>query len=240
MAKNNALHKTNKKISRRHAENLKTVATATQGKTTDLNTAIELLLKLSNTKVVDTSFEFHAKLNIDPTKSDQFVRGSAVLPNGTGKVVRVAAFVTPNKEAEAREAGADLVGGEELINEIKTSGKLNFDSAVAEPEMMKKLPVIAKQLGIAGVMPSPKTNTIGDNIGEIIKLIKAGKVDFKNDKTANIHIMFGKSSFGAEKLVENVKLLMEVLDKLKPDSVKKTFVRTAHITTAMGPSVKIR
>lgn len=227
-------------MSKRHAQNLAKVQESTQGKVISAQAAIDLLLSLQNTKMKDQSFEFHAKLNIDPTKSDQFVRGSVVLPNGTGKTVRVAAFVTGNKETEAKEAGADLIGGEELINQIKESGKIDFDIAVAEPEMMKKLPVIAKILGVAGVMPSPKTNTIGDNISEMVKLIKAGKVDFKNDKTANIHVMFGKSSFGAEKLQQNLSTLIETLEKLKPDSVKKAFIKAIHITTVMGPSVRIK
>jgi large subunit ribosomal protein L1 len=228
-----------KKVSKRHATNLAMVQELTKGKPVEVSEAIEILLKTCNTKEADTSFELHAKLGIDPTKSDQFVRGAVVLPNGTGKKIRVAAFVTPNKETEAREAGADLVGGEELINEIKTSGKIEFDSAVAEPDMMKKLPIIAKQLGIAGVMPSPKTGTIGENIGEIVKLIKAGKVDYKNDKTGNIHIMFGKQSFGAAKLEENLKTLIDNLEKAKPESFKKTFIKAIYLTTTMGPSVKI-
>jgi large subunit ribosomal protein L1 len=242
MATKNIVKKTKlqKRVSKRHFQNLEAVAKETGGKLVSVKDAVELLLKLHNTKVKDTSFELHVKLNIDPTKSDQFVRGSVVLPNGTGKTVRVAAFVTANKENEAKESGADLIGGEELIAQIKESGKIDFDVAVAEPEIMKKLPVIAKQLGIAGVMPSPKTNTVGENIGEMIKLIKAGKVDFRNDKSANLHVMFGRSSFGVEKIVENATALLETIDKLKPDAVKKTFIKTVHLSTAMGPSVRIK
>ena len=242
MAKKNTIVKTKlqKRVSKRHFENLKVVEEATKGKAVTLAEAIDLLLKINNTKFKNSSFELHAKLNIDPTKSDQFVRGSVVLPHGTGKTVRVAAFVTPSKESEAKAAGADIVGGEELIAQIKESGKIEFDVAVAEPEMMKKLPVIAKQLGIAGVMPSPKTNTVGENIGEMVKLIKAGKVDFRNDKSGNLHVMFGRTTFEVNQLLENATTLIETIEKLKPDSIKKTFVKTMHLSTAMAPSVKIK
>jgi large subunit ribosomal protein L1 len=242
MAKKNhpVKSKLQKRVSKRHFENIQTIAKATLGKAVTIPEAIALLLKVNNTKTKDSSFELHVKLGIDATKSDQFVRGSVVLPHGTGKTVRVAAFVTPNKENEAKAAGADIIGGEELIAQIKESGKIDFDVAVAEPEMMKKLPAIAKQLGIAGVMPSPKTNTVGENISDMIKLIKAGKVDFRNDKSGNLHIMFGRTSFAIEKIQDNLNALIEAIEKVKPDSIKKAFIKTMHIATAMSPSVKIK
>ncbi len=236
----NVKTKLQKRVSKRHFQNIQTVADATKGKVISVQEAIDLLLKINNTKFKDSSFELHVKLGIDPTKSDQFIRGSVVLPHGTGKTVRVAAFVTANKESEAKAAGADIIGGEELIAQIKESGKIDFDVAVAEPEMMKKLPVIAKQLGIAGVMPSPKTNTVGENIGDMVKLIKAGKIDFRNDKSGNLHVMFGRTSFAPEKILENANTLIDTIEKLKPDTVKKAFIKTMHLSTAMSPSVKIK
>ena len=204
--------------------------------------AVKLLISLDQSNYKNgASAELHVKLNIDPTKSDQLVRGSGVLPHGTGKTVRVAAFVTADKEKEAKDAGADIVGGEDLVQKIKQDQKIDFDKAVAVPDMMKKLPPIARILGVAGVMPNPKTGTVGLNLGEIIKTIKAGKIDFKNDKTGNVHVVFGKvnSKFDEKMLVENLNTAIDAIKKSKPEVVKK-FVLGMNISTSTSPNIKIK
>jgi large subunit ribosomal protein L1 len=208
----------------------------------EIEKAVELLFQLDQPKFKDGPMvELHAKLNINPTKSDQLVRSSVVLPHGTGKKVVVAAFVTPENEEKAKQAGADIVGGENLIEEIKKSQEVNFDKAVAEPDMMKKLPSIAKILGIAGVMPNPKTGTVGVNLEEMIGKIKAGKVDFKNDKSGNLHIVCGKinKSFSKETIIENVKAALDAIEKAKPEAVKKKYILSLFLTSSQSPSIKI-
>jgi large subunit ribosomal protein L1 len=232
-----------KKRSKKYRSNEEKIAKALEGKNSlEIEQAVELLFQLDQPKFKDGAMvEIHAKLNINPTKSDQLVRSSVVLPHGSGKKVVVAAFVTPENEEKAKQAGADIVGGEGLIEEIKKSQEVNFDKAVAEPEMMKKLPSIAKILGIAGVMPNPKTGTVGTNLEEMIGKIKAGKIDFKNDKTGNLHIVCGKinKNFSKEKITENVKAAVEAIEKAKPEAVKKKFVLSLFLSTSQSPSIRI-
>ncbi|HUD08818.1 MAG TPA: 50S ribosomal protein L1, partial [Candidatus Saccharimonadales bacterium] len=156
----------------------------------------------------DESVEAHFRLDIDPKKSDQQVRGVAVLPNGTGKSVKVVVFTTTQKK-EAEAAGAELVGGEELIDKIKSSGKIDADVAIATPEMMPKLATVAKILGPKGLMPNPKNQTVTPKVTEVIEALKKGRADFKNDNSGNIHQAIGKVSFDAAKLEENFKALLE-------------------------------
>jgi large subunit ribosomal protein L1 len=231
--------------SKKYSANFHKVAAAVADKKSgilEIKEALELLSSLEQPKFKNgASVEIHFKLAINPTKSDQFVRGSVVLPNGTGKEVKIAAFVTPENVEKTKKLGCYKVGGEELIEEIKESGKVDFDIAVAQPEMMKKLPAVARILGSAGVMPSPKTGTVGDNIEEIVKLIKAGKVDFKNDKSANLHFSVGKfnKDFDTQKLAENIEKAIEAVEKAKPETVKK-YINTVHICSTMSPSIRIR
>ncbi len=164
--------------------------------------ALELIQKSTNTKFVG-SVEVHIKTNIDPKKTDQAIRGSVSLPHGTGKTKKIAAFVTDAKIAEAKEAGAEIIGGEELIKQIKETGKTDFDVAVAEPMIMAKLAQIAKILGTRGLMPNPKTGTVSENISAAIKEISGGRVNFKNDDSGNVHQIIGKTNFDKEKLTEN-------------------------------------
>ena len=207
-----------------------------------IDKAVETLMSLDQPKFAEgTALELHIKLNINPTRSDQLVRGSVILPFGTGKTVKIAAFVTPENVERAIKAGATVAGSEDLIDQIKNTETTDFDIAIAQPEMMKKLPAIAKILGTRGLMPNPKSGTVGDNIEEIINLIKAGKVEFKNDKSANLHIPCGKlnSSFDLSKLVANVTAAMEAVEKVKPEAVKKKYVISAHLATTQSPSIKI-
>ena len=197
------------------------------------------LVKATSTVKFDASVEFHARLGIDPKKSDQLIRATVVLPHGTGKTKRIAAFVGPNDEKAAKDAGADLVLGEEEIKEIKTTGKIDFDIAVATPEMMPKLAVAARVLGPKGLMPNPKTDTVDKNVAKMIEALKKGKAAFKNDDQANIHQLIGKVSFDNAKLKENIETFLEALKRAKPSGSKGTYIKTAFLTSAMGPSIKI-
>tara|TARA_Y100000310_G_scaffold336139_1_gene419932 strand:- start:24672 stop:25352 length:681 start_codon:yes stop_codon:yes gene_type:complete len=197
------------------------------------------LVKETNLSKFDGSVETHIKLGIDPKKSEQQVRGAITLPNGTGKTKIIAAFVAPDKEKEAKEAGADIIGGEDLIADIKKSGKIEFEVALASPDMMPKLAVIAKILGPRGLMPSPKNETITTNIKKTINELKQGKINFKNDDTANIHQIIGKVSFDEQKLIENYKAFMEALTKAKPSSAKGIYLKNISISSTMGPGVKV-
>lgn len=201
--------------------------------------AIELAKKTATTKFVG-SIEVHIRTLIDAKKTDQAVRGTVSLPNGTGKTKKVAAFVTESREKEATDAGAVIVGGEELIKQIKESEKTDFDVAVAEPAMMPKLAQIAKILGTRGLMPNPKTGTVGQNIGEMIKEIAGGKVNFKNDDSGNLHQIIGKSDFDSEKLVENFKALIQAVQQSKPSSVKGTLIGSISINATMGPGILVK
>lgn len=207
-------------------------------KTYPIEEAVDLTKKLSKTKF-DASVEIHVKLGINPKKGDQQVRSAVSLPHGTGKSVKVAAFVSPAKEKEAKEAGADYVGGEDLIAEIKKTEKTDFEVAVAEPAMMKSLGQIAKILGTRGLMPSPKNETVTPNPAKAVAELKKGKISFKNDDTANIHAVIGKVSFDKEKLIENYNSFIEAIKKSKPTSSKGTFIKGIVISSSMGPGIKV-
>ncbi|MBI2411106.1 MAG: 50S ribosomal protein L1 [Candidatus Kerfeldbacteria bacterium] len=186
----------------------------------------------------DAGVELHVKLGIDPKKSEQIVRGTVVLPNGSGKTKRVAAFVGADKEAEAREAGADVIGTEEVIAEIKQTGKCNFDVAVATPDMMKKLGQIAKILGQQGLMPNPKTETVGPDIKKMVKELKGGKVAYRSDDGGNVHMLIGRVSFGAEQLKENIMACVESVRKAKPAEAKGVYMKTGVLASSMGPGIR--
>ena len=186
----------------------------------------------------DESVEAHFRLDIDPKKSDQQVRGVAVLPHGTGKSVKIVVFTTTQKK-EAEAAGAELVGGEELIDKIKSSGKIDADVAIATPEMMPKLATVAKILGPKGLMPNPKNQTVTPKVTEVIEALKKGRADFKNDNSGNIHQAIGKVSFDAAKLEENFKALLEAVRKAKPEGAKGKFIKGIAVCSTMGKAVRI-
>ncbi|MDO8621993.1 MAG: 50S ribosomal protein L1 [bacterium] len=200
--------------------------------------AIELIRKSSPARF-DASVEVHLRLGIDPAKGDQQARGTVRLPHGTGKTRRVAAFVSAAREAEAKEAGADLVGGKELIERIRTTEKLEFDVAIATPDIMKELATIAKLLGPRGLMPSPKNGTVTTKVAEVIRDLKGGMVAFKNDDTSNLHQVIGKVSWEPTKLSENLTAFLEAVRRAKPPSSKGVYLKAAHLTTTMGPSVRL-
>jgi len=201
--------------------------------------AIKAVKETSKVKF-DASVEVHVNLAIDAGKSGQKVRTQTSLPAGTGKTLRVAAFVTPPREKEAKAAGADMVGGEELIKQIKQTQKTDFDVAVAEPGIMKHLAQIAKILGQRKLMPSPKTGTVGEDVKKLIAEVKAGKIDIKTDDGGNIHQIIGKVSFDEKKLLENYEQFIDAVRKAKPDGVKSDFIRNIYLSSSMGPSVRVK
>lgn len=210
-----------------------------KNQTYEIAEAVKLVKETSKVKF-DAAVEVHANLGIDPKKGDQIIRGSVVLPHGTGKTIRLAAFVTDAQAKEAKEAGADVVGGEDLINEIKKTGKTDFDLAVTTPDMMKNLAVIARVLGQKGLMPNPKTGTIGPDLKKMISELKKGKVSYKNDNTSNVHLMIGRVSFDDKNLAENFETFLDSLKKAKPQSMKGTYIKSLNIASSMGPSIKVK
>jgi large subunit ribosomal protein L1 len=186
----------------------------------------------------DETVEMAVRLGVDPRQADQNVRGTVTLPHGMGKTVRVLAFAKGEKEKEAQEAGADFVGGDDLIKKI-SEGWFDFDRAVATPDMMAVVGRIGKLLGPRGLMPNPKTGTVTVDIGRAIKEIKAGKLDFRVDKAGIVHVPVGKASFAAEQLIDNAKAVLMSILRAKPASAKGNYVRGVTITTTMGPGIKI-
>lgn len=200
--------------------------------------AVELAKKTSTVKF-DAGLEVHVKLGINPKKTDQQVRASVSLPNGTGKSVKVAVVSTNGDQIKAgKAAGAEVAGEQDLIDEIK-AGKINFDVLVATPEAMKLLAPIAKVLGPKGLMPNPKDGTVTGNVAEAVANLKKGKVSYKNDDSGNLHVMIGKLSFEDGKLVENFQALMDSITKAKPAAAKGTFIKNVSVASSMGPGIKI-
>jgi len=196
------------------------------------------LLKETSTTKFDASTEIHMHLGIDPAKAEELVRNTVALPNGIGKEVRVIAFVSEDKVKEALSAGAIKAGNEELVSEIE-KGWLEFDTAVATPDMMKGLGKIARTLGQKGLMPNPKAGTVTTELTKTISEIKKGKVEFRNDKLGNLHNIFGKVSFPADKLAENLKAYLKAVLESKPKDMKGNYVLSVTLTTTMGPAIKI-
>lgn len=205
-----------------------------------LYTAEEALALVRETKTAkfDEAVEVHIRLAVDPKKGDQQVRGAVVLPHGIGKAARIA-VITSTKATEAKEAGADFVGAEDLIEKIKLGKMEEVDVIVASPEMMPKLAAVAKILGPRGLMPSPKTETVTDKIKEAVEMLKKGKLSFKNDNTGNVHQVIGKVSFDAKKLEENYAMFVDAIQKARPSGIKGKYVMTISICSTMGPGIKI-
>lgn len=200
--------------------------------------AVNLLKEVAFAKF-DETVELHVRLGIDPRQSDQQVRGAVVLPYGTGKTKRVAVFAKGEKAKEAEAAGAEIVGAEDLAARIQQENFLDFDVVVATPDMMGALGRLGKILGPKGLMPNPKTGTVTFDVERAIKEIKAGKVEFRVDKTAIVHVPVGKVSFDAEKLIANISTLVEALVKAKPAAAKGTYLKSVAIASTMGPGIKL-
>ncbi len=203
----------------------------------DVAEAVESAIKSSYAKF-DETIDMAVRLGVDPRHADQMVRGTVVLPNGLGKEVKVLVFAKGEKEAEAKEAGADFVGGDDMVEKIK-GGWFGFDKAVATPDMMGTVGKIGKLLGPRGLMPNAKTGTVTFDLSKAVNELKAGKIDFRVEKTGIVHVPLGKVSFGVEKIVENVSAFLETILRLKPSSAKGTYLKGIAISTTMGPGIKI-
>ena len=199
--------------------------------------AIPLVQKVKFTKF-DETVELTLRLGVDPKHADQMVRGTVVLPHGLGKTKRVLAIAAGEKQKEAQEAGADIVGGEELVEKIQ-GGYMDFDAVVATPDMMRAVGRLGKVLGPRGLMPNPKTGTVSVEIGKAVKEIKAGKVEFRVDKTGIIHAPLGKVSFASDALVVNALALVESIVKAKPSAAKGKYLKSVTLSSTMGPGVRI-
>lgn len=202
-----------------------------------LDEAVKLAKETSTTKF-DATIDIAVRLGIDPKKSNQLVRGTAMLPHGTGKTVKVLALVPPDKEEEAKKAGADYVGLDEYIEKIK-SGWTDVDIIITTPNVMGKVGTLGKILGPRGLMPNPKTGTITMEVGKAIKDAKAGKVEFKTDKTGIIHTIIGKASFTPEKLKDNANEIIQTIIKLKPATAKGVYIKSVTVSSTMGPGIKV-
>jgi len=199
--------------------------------------ALELMKELAFAKF-DETVEVHIRTGVDPRHADQVVRGSATLPAGTGKTRRVVAFAQGDKVREAEEAGADVAGGEELVQRIQ-GGWLDFDVAVATPNMMGLVGRLGRVLGPRGLMPNPRTGTVTDEIGRVIREVKGGRIDFRVDKTAVVHMPIGRVSFDLEKLTQNLTAAIDAVVRAKPSAAKGQYIRSISISTTMGPGIKL-
>ena len=222
-------------MSKRYAESAKLVDS---NKEYEIKEALEIIEKMPKTKF-DQTVELHVKLGVDSKHADQQVRGTVVLPNGTGKTQRVLVFAKGPKAEEAEKAGADFVGAEELIPKIQNDNWFDYDIIVATPDMMGVVGRLGKVLGPKGLMPNPKSGTVTMDVAKAIKEIKSGKVEYRLDKTNIIHLGFGKVSFGAEKLAENYEVLMNAIIKAKPAAAKGQYIKGVSISTTMGPGLYI-
>ena len=222
-----------KKVSKRYAELLKKIDKDVYS----FDEAIEKVKQLKSAKF-DETVELVLKLGVDPRHADQMIRGSVVLPNGTGKEVKVAVFAKDKKAEEAKEAGADIVGFEDLAEDIK-NGSINFDILIATPDMMGQLGRLGRILGPKGLMPNPKTGTVTMDVAGAVKNAKAGQVNFRVDKKGNIHVGIGKASFGIDELKENAKTFISKINRMKPATAKGKYIQKGAMSLTMSPSVNL-
>ena len=208
------------------------------GKAYTLKEAAELVKEVTFTKF-DASVDIDVRLGVDPRKANQMVRGTVSLPNGTGKNVKVLVIAKGDNEKAALEAGADLVGAEEMVAKIQNEGFMDFDVLITSPDMMGLVGRLGRVLGPRGLMPNPKAGTVTTNIAQAVNEAKAGKVEYRLDKANIIHVPVGKASFGTEKLSQNIETLMDAIVKAKPAAAKGQYIRSATIATTMGPGIKL-
>ncbi|MBS1152665.1 MAG: rplA [Myxococcaceae bacterium] len=220
-----------------HGKKYRAAAVKVEPRVYPLSDAVRLVTETAFAKF-DETVEIALRLGVDPKHADQMVRGTVVLPHGLGRTARVLVFAQGEKIKEAEDAGADFVGGDDMAKKIE-GGWLDFEAVVATPDMMRVVGRLGKVLGPRGLMPNPKTGTVTQDVGKAIQEIKAGKVEFRVDKTGIIHAPFGKRSFGAEKLLQNVEALVAAVVKAKPAAAKGKYVKSATISSTMGPGVKV-
>ena len=223
------------KHGKKYTESMKAVD---RQKLYDPEEGIEVVLTTAKAKF-DETVEAHIRLGVDSRHADQQVRGAVVLPHGTGKTVRVLVFAKGDKAREALEAGADFVGDEDMVKKIQTENWFGFDVCVATPDMMGVVGRIGRVLGPKGLMPNPKSGTVTPDIGNAIKEIKNGKISYRNDKDGNLAINFGKASFDANKLADNLNAVIETINKIRPSSVKGAYILSATVSSTYGPAIKI-
>lgn len=229
---------TRPKIERRSKKFREAAKKFDQTKSYSLAEAVKLAAETSPVKF-DATIEIHVVLGVDPRQADQNIRTTVSLPNGTGKTVRVAAFVPVDEVEAAKKAGADIVGEEEITKQLDKE-QLNFDVLVATPQLMPKLGKYARLLGPRGLMPNPKSGTVATNVAKAVKEAKGGKVEYRVDKQSIVHLGIGKVSFGEAKLVENAQAFMDSLQSVKPASLKSSYIVTMHVSSTMGPGVKVQ
>ena len=203
----------------------------------DLREAVSIIKRIASAKF-DETVEVALKLGVDPKQADQMVRGTTSLPHGTGKTIRVAVFAKGEKESEAREAGADFVGSDDLVAKVQ-GGWLEFDAAIATPDMMGGVGKLGRVLGPRGLMPSPKSGTVTFDVAKAVQDIKAGKIEFRVDKNANIHAGIAKTSFDEDKIYENAYAVLEAISRAKPSAAKGQYIRSATMSSTMGPGIRL-
>ncbi len=223
-----------RKLSRRHQENVEKTKNQVY---TNLDEAIKILKETSTTKFIE-SVELHANLNIDPKYADQQLRTTVTLPHGVGKQLTIAVLTNDENFDEAKNAGADIFGNEELIEDI-TKGNINFDLLIATPNMMPKLAKLGRVLGPKGLMPSPKSGTVSSTLESTLTEFKKGKFEYKADKTGVVHVSFGKANFSETQLLDNLQALYQSIEKNRPSGVKGKYFKSLFICTSMGPSIKL-
>ena len=223
------------KHGKKYQESLKLIE---KSRSYEVEDALKLAIETAKAKF-DETMEVHVKLGVDPRHADQQVRGVVVLPNGTGKTVKVLCIAKGAKADEAQAAGADFVGGDEMVAKIKDENWFGFDVCITTPDMMGVVERIGKILGPKGLMPNPKSGTVTMDVAKAIKDVKAGKVEYRVDKTAICHVIFGKKSFGQEKLLENFRTLMDAIVKAKPAAAKGTYIKSVTVTSTMGPGIRV-
>ena len=223
------------KLAKKYAESIKSYD---RSKSYDLNEAAKIVLDTAKAKF-DETIELHVRLGVDPRQADQQVRGVLVLPNGTGKTMKVLVIAKGEKADAAQAAGADFVGAEEVITRIQKENWFDYDVIITTPDMMGLVGRIGRVLGPKGLMPNPKSGTVTMDVAKAVKEVKAGKVEYRLDKTAIIHVGIGKKSFGAEKLVENFNALMDAIVKAKPAAAKGQYIKSVTLASTMGPGVKV-